>query len=413
MKLVDERKAVTEMSNLRRLKKSFDSIDARQKQIDDLKGQIHAQQTDLKIPPEEREMSERYAQLDDERKAIRDRRSEASKGIDALKKAREEARAEKDKIGAERKKLKDDYYDAKRQYQTYDRQQRMERQARYKAEQEAFDRKKKQERAQARLEEASYPAYGEEIRAAESLLRSLDPSALPQSAETGPGEFAAAAQRKVEDAGFKGTKLAKKGEEEDDYFIGTGPKKGKKGKKNKSQAEKPSNPATSSKGLSKLWNEGTLVQFSLLSIDPPSSPDEIPRVVEQLKEKRRHFLDDRDRKTKEVSCKDSCSSLSCLSMLRVSSRGMFARMLTQGSYQNIEKAKKDIEKLDPSSDARISNGEPTKTQSTRKDYDKDKSTQANGAHILLESAKKDDAADVTAGVAESSLEDSQQGEDDA
>src|SRR5690606_18332957 len=103
---------------------------------------------------------------------------------------------------------------------------------RQRAERERFVKEKKRADAERLLEEAADPAFLEEIRRAVSLLRYLDPSSAtvdkaPLLASSG---LAAEAQRKVDDSGLKGVRLARKEDREDDYLPATSVKKGKKGK---------------------------------------------------------------------------------------------------------------------------------------------------------------------------------------
>jgi len=85
----------------------------------------------------------------------------------------------------------------------------------------------------------------------------------------------------------------KKGEEEESYFVG----KAKKGKKGGAKSSGSAEPTSSSQQLNIPL--ATLSALLSLSIPPPTSSAEIPRVVEDLKTKKAWFEANQDRVTKE------------------------------------------------------------------------------------------------------------------
>lgn len=124
----------------------------------------------------------------------------------------------------------------------------------------------------------------DEILAAEGLIRYFDPS-LPQAAKAlrGPSGFAAEARRSVETSDIQGTKVSKKDEHDDNYFMGTGGKKGKKGKK----GNKPGSPTASTPTEGKFnLTVGIIEEFAKVNVETPSNQSDIPAVLEKLKEKR-------------------------------------------------------------------------------------------------------------------------------
>ncbi|KAF7185757.1 Uncharacterized protein HII31_12859, partial [Pseudocercospora fuligena] len=228
LKIVDERKALDEISKLNRVKKSFSGFSDGQKAIDDLKAKI----------------AEERKKLDDPE----------SKALDYEQEAR---------------RIRDE----KRQ-----------------TENDAYHRGRRQEAAKAKLDDASAPAYDEEIRVARSVLSYFDPSSVTKQEAAGPGKFAAQASRKIDDSATKGTALKKKGDDDDDnYFVGGGGKKKKKGRK------------AAPTGSAEKFNldVGTLDSLARIKIDPPMSQADVPGVVEKIKEKLAFWKEDQDRKTKE------------------------------------------------------------------------------------------------------------------
>lgn len=303
MKLVDEKKALSEITNLNKARKQFSGFDGQQKDIDGLKAKI-AEQKKLLDDPEQKALSEKYTKLQTELDGLKAEQDAAFKDLRSLREETDKARAEQQEKYQKRKELKDAYYQQKRAFQEYEFQARKIRNEKRKQEQIQYVAGKRKAAAAQRLEEASSPAYQDEIIATEGLIRHFDPSALPAKETTSTSKFAASSQRTVDDSGFKGTRVSKKDEDEENYFIGGGGKKGKKGKKS-GAAEAKFN-----------LNIGIIEELAKVGLDAPASQADVPATVEKLKEKLAFWKGDQDRKTKE----------------------------------NIEKAKKEIERLEAEED---------------------------------------------------------------
>ncbi|RYP54873.1 hypothetical protein DL768_000437 [Monosporascus sp. mg162] len=299
MKLVDEKKALTEISNLRKQRKNFAQFDTSQKGIDELRAKIK-ELKDSMDDPEARALSEQYAKIQAELDSIKAEQDEAFQNLNALRDERSQLRElQQEKFQAVRK-LKDEYYAQKKAYAEYERAARQAIREREKAERERIEKEKKKERAQKLLQEASDPAYLEEIRRANTLLRFFDPSSAPTEkapllAQSG---LTAEASRKVDDSGIKGTRLLRKEDREDDYLPAV--KKGKKGKKG----------GASEKGFH--VPHSVINDCASMGIDPPMSAADVPSVVEKVKAKLDHWKADQAAQTQ----------------------------------RNIEKAKKEIERLE-------------------------------------------------------------------
>lgn len=288
MKLVDEKKALSEITTLNKARKQFSGFDGQQKDIDAIKAKI-AEQKKLLDDPEQKALSERYTTLQTELDGLKAEQDEAFKNLKALREETDKARAEQQEKYQARKELKDTYFQQKRAFQEYEFQARKVRNEKRRQEQQQYVAGKRKEAASKRLEEAGAPAYQDEIFATEGLIRHFDPSALPPKETTAASKFAASTQRTVDDAGFKGTRVGKKDADEENYFIGTGGKKGgKKGKKT-GAAETKFN-----------LNIGIIEELAKVGLDAPASQADVPATVEKLKEKLAHWKGDQDRKTKEV-----------------------------------------------------------------------------------------------------------------
>ena len=289
MKLVDEKKALSDISNLRKMRKNFGQLEDSQKQIDDLRAKIK-EIKDSMDDPEQRALSDQYNKIQAEIDTIKAEQDEAYKSLSSLRDERSKLQAEQQEKYTAIRKLKDDYYGQKKAYQAYDREAREARREKQRAEQERYHQERKKAEAERRLAEASDPAYLDEIRRANSLLQFLDPNHKvekgPLMADTGLG---AQAQRSVDDSALKGTKLLRKEDRDEEYAPAV--KKGKKGKKG------------GAGGSSSKFNVPPAVveDCAAMGIDPPMSSADIPAVAEKVRAKLDFWKNDQETQTQRVS----------------------------------------------------------------------------------------------------------------
>ena len=295
MKLVDEKKALSEVSSLRKQRKLFAAFDEQQKGIDDLKTQISEMKKE-KENPEEKALRERYTAIQQQLDDIKLEHDEAFKSLNSLRDEQTSLHADQQAAYAAIRAHKDSYFKAKREYKDYEDAAWKARKERQKAEREAFEKEKRRKIADKKMEEAQNPAYTDEIMSAEGLIRYFDPSSAAAITASEPGKFAAQAQRTVDDSEFKGMKMVKKGDREDDYFMGTGGKKGKKGRKG---GAVPSSSVPQEGGKFNLSID-VIEQLGKVGIEPPMSQSDIPPDVEKLKTKLENWKKDQKRQTDEV-----------------------------------------------------------------------------------------------------------------
>jgi uncharacterized coiled-coil DUF342 family protein len=290
MKLVDEKKALSDISNLRKMRKNFGQFDDSQKQIDDLRAKIK-EIKDSMDDPEQKAMSEKYTKIQAELDSIKAQQDEAYKGINTLRDERSKLQAEQQEKYTAIRKLKDDYHTQRKAYQAYDREAREKQREKRAAESERYRKDRKKADAERVLSEASDPAYLEEIRRANSLLQFLDPEHKeekgPLMAESG---LSAQASRTVDDSGLKGTKLMRKQDREEDYAPAM--KKGKKGKKGGAGG-----------ASSKFFNcpPSVVEDCAFMGIDPPMGSGDVPAVAEKVRAKLDHWKNDQAAQTQRVS----------------------------------------------------------------------------------------------------------------
>lgn len=289
MRLVDEKKALSDISNLRKVRKNFGQFDDSQRQIDDLRAKIK-EIKDSMDDPEQKAMSEKYSKIQAEIDAIKAEQDEAFKGLNSLRDERSKLQAEQQEKWAAIRKIKDDYYGQKKAFQAYEREAREKQRERRKAEHEKYVQERKKADAEKVLAEASDLAYIEEIRRANTLLGFFDPN---HKTEKGPlmaaSGLTAQAQRTVDASGLKGTKLMRKDEREDEYLPAV--RKGKKGKKG--------GAAAATKAYS--CPPSVVEDCAFMGIDPPMSQEEVPAVVEKVRAKLDHWKNDQEAQTQRVS----------------------------------------------------------------------------------------------------------------
>lgn len=296
MKLVDEKKALAEITSLKKLRKNFSGFDDAEKSINDVKSQI----ADLRKTmdnPEARALSDRYNEIQTELDKIKAEQDDAYKNFNGLRDERTKLKDEQQTKWDAKKSIQDTYFQGRKAHRDYEQELWKARQERKKAENEAYAKEKRKKAAAARLEEASSPAYMDEIMTAEGLIKFFDPSSVSDESKAlrGPSGFAAEAQRTVDDSKMKGTVLTKKDDRDDTYFMGTGGKKGKKGKKTPA----PPAPGTPTEGKFNL-SIGVIEELAKINIDPPSSQSDVPEVVEKLKAKATKWRSEQSAKTKEA-----------------------------------------------------------------------------------------------------------------
>ncbi|KAI9794474.1 MAG: hypothetical protein M1833_000387 [Piccolia ochrophora] len=374
MKLVEEKKALADVSSLRKQRKGFAAFDEQQKGIDDIKAQTAELRKGLE-DPEAKALSERYSTIAKELDGIKAEQDAAYKDINALRDERSKLQAEQqEKYGAIRT-IKDGYYSQKKAYSNYEHEAYLARKEKQRSEKDAFERERRKKAAEQRLEEASAKAYIDEILTAEGLIRYFDPSAagtaLPSAEQS---KYAAQASRTVDGSDLKGTLMKKKDDGEENYFMGTGSKKGKKGRKGGSAVGQGGVPPETGRFNLSI---GIIEELGKVNVEPPMSQADVPATVEKLQKKVAHWKEDSDRQTK----------------------------------QNVEKAQREIERLEAEASAHSPSVTANASEDQRTKSAPRKPAMVNGeaekppsgdAALALE---KDAAADVTEDMKKAKLED--------
>lgn len=302
MRLVDEKKALADISSMRKQRKNFAGLDEAQKVITDLKAQIASLKKSMDSP-ESRALSDKYSAIQKELDEIKAQQDGVFKNLNALRDERTKLHGEQQQKYTAIREIKDTYHKARKAYKVYEDEAWKIRRERQKAERDAFEREKKKKIADKKLEEASMLAYTDEILTAQGLIRHFNPSydfaslGLVNKKDQG-SNYRADVGRTVDDSNMKGMRMVKKEDRGDDYFVGTGGKKGKKGKKGSNTASPvPGTPTESKINLS----AGIIEDFAKVKIDPPMNQTDVAGIVEKLAGKITEWKKDQASKTEEVS----------------------------------------------------------------------------------------------------------------
>ena len=293
MKLVDEKKALNEISSLRRVRKTVedfqaeqDSIDADRKELDELRKQLD--------DPEVKAASERFDKIKNE--------------LDELKKESDVAYGSRNQLYDERKQyqeLLDELWSRKKEAQTAYRQEsdkyyqqvkedRAKRAEKQLAQRKAEEVEKKKAHAEQLLDDARHPAFAAEIQDCQTLIDYFSAKTGAAEATTSSSlytknEVAGAPKLELRQVDSTGLVLKKKkGDTEENYFVAKKkPPVPKKGTSTPVPAPPKENPSSNSQQLQLPF--GTLSGLLALSIPPPANAGDVPRVVEDLKTKKAWF----------------------------------------------------------------------------------------------------------------------------
>lgn len=319
LKLVEEKKALSEISQLKRNRKNVENFDKLQSEIDADRAQVDQLKSTLDSP-EAKALNKRYDEIKAELDSIQaeqdkqagsrgkllDQRTELSSKLDALYQAR------RDRQAAFRA-ANDTFYAKLNQ----EREKRIQKQ---REERNAHEAEKRKEHEQQLREEAALPAFAKEIEDCDVLINYFSKgTASAEDAKLGDatngklvGGKALNLRQVNSDAMVpKGAVLKQKNEDEETYFAGNSSKarkpkgKGKRGTpldlSAPAEAAADENAQAGAVGAGEKLNVplGTLSALLALSIPPPANSADVGRVVENLKLKRQYFVSNQARVTRE------------------------------------------------------------------------------------------------------------------
>ncbi|KAF8529016.1 hypothetical protein BU17DRAFT_37943 [Hysterangium stoloniferum] len=300
LKLGDEKRALSEISSLKRSRKTVegfqadqDAITADRTQADELRSQLD--------DPESKAISQRYDAIRGELDELKKESDEAFSGRNKLFDERNALSAELDALYAKKRESAQRFREASDKYWQKVNEERTRRAEKLKAQRAAEEEEKRKEVAERLLEEAKAPAFQAKIEDCQTLIDYFTakvsggsapipaPTTLSTSSKSDVAGVPKLELRQVEQPGEGLVARKKKGEDQESYFVG-GKGKAKRGNKNITPA-----PASASGALNIPF--ATLTALLELSIPPPASNAELPRAIEDLKTKKAWFEANQDKVT--------------------------------------------------------------------------------------------------------------------
>ncbi|EEB91775.1 hypothetical protein MPER_09813, partial [Moniliophthora perniciosa FA553] len=208
----------------------------------------------------------------------------------------------------EKRESSQQFRDANDRYWNKVNEDRARRAERTRVQRAAEEAEKKREIAQRLREEAEIPAFQAQIEDCQTLIDALTGKTTGEvtyksaPSQAGKVDIAGVPKldiRKVEDAPEGMVARKKKGDDDDNYFVAKG-RAGKAGKKTAQPKSSNGSAATEPSASSQLnLPFSTLSALLSLSIPPPTSAADIPRVVEDVGTKKAWFEANQARVTAE------------------------------------------------------------------------------------------------------------------
>ncbi|KAG7449185.1 uncharacterized protein BT62DRAFT_668294 [Guyanagaster necrorhizus] len=298
MKLADEKRAVHEISTCkcnRRTVESFqatqESIEADRHSIDELRKQLDN--------PEFKATSDRFESIKAELDELKREEDEAYVGRAKLFEERDGLQAQLSALFDEKRDSAQRFREANNRYWAKVNEDRARRAERAQAQRAAEEAERRREAVQRLRDEAEIPAYQSQIEDCQTLIAYLSgkntgPSKLNGVPSDPKAQVAGVAKlelRKVE-AAPEGAVVRKKKGEEASYFVAKG-----KGKGRKSAPKPVSTPEPTPGGFNIDFSRFSALLS--LSISPPDSAADVPRVISDLQTKKAWFEANQSRVTAE------------------------------------------------------------------------------------------------------------------
>lgn len=304
--LAAEKRALQDISTLKRNRRTVESFQADQESIEADRRAVDELKKELD-DPESKAVSDRYEAIKAELDELKKESDEAYAGRNKLFEERDEYQAELNVLYNSKRESTQKFRDANDRYWAKINEERARRAEKARAQRAADEHAKKLEIAERLREEASLPAFQAQIEDCQTLIdyfsgktngtitfASTAASLTPKKDVAG---LAKLELRKVDAEPEPGLVVRKKkGEDDEAYFIGGKGKKFKKGGAKVNGSSESSSPSSSTSLNVPL---PTLSALLSLSIPPPTATADVPRVVEDLKIKKSWFEANQSRVTAE------------------------------------------------------------------------------------------------------------------
>ncbi|GAA5977283.1 hypothetical protein JCM10908_004923 [Rhodotorula pacifica] len=313
MKLVDEKKALAEISSLRKHRKTVESFSMQQAAIDADKAKIDEVRKELD-DPEQKAASKKFDELRKELDEVNKRMEDVSKNRDGLFEERNALSKQLDELWQKKKASATAFREANNAYYQKLEAERAKRDERRRAERKEYEDSKRAEINERLLEEAQAPAFEREIEDCQTLIRFFQQRiGLASNGSSSAGglgfnrpKVAIVPElelRKVEQGDFpKGAvPLKKKSEQEEESWGGLASKskKGRKQAGGKAGSSGAADADANNDDEKLNLPFGTLSGLMALGIPAPLTTGEVQKTIDSLLLKKKYFTDNQSRVTKE------------------------------------------------------------------------------------------------------------------
>jgi len=311
MKLAEEKRALQEISSFKRNRRLVEGFQTDQEAIDADRAKVDEIRKELDDPVS-KAASERYDAIRAELDEIKKEGDEAYAGRSKLFEERDNIQNELNKLFNAKRESSQSYREANDRYWNKVNEDRARRAEKARLQRATEEAEKKKEIAERLLEEAQSPAFQAQIEDCQTLIDYFSgkntgnvsfKSITPLYTRSEVAGVPKLEIRKVEEAPEGLVARKKKGEEETNYFVANKKPKAnnnKKGTKPNTVAQEDSpKPAASSASATLNVPLPTLSALLSLSIPPPASQADVPRVVEDLTTKKTWFEANQARQTEE------------------------------------------------------------------------------------------------------------------
>ncbi|KAF9419555.1 hypothetical protein BGZ76_004226 [Entomortierella beljakovae] len=295
LKLVEEKRALSEISVLKKAKKTVEGIQVQQVEIDTIKAEIAALKETIDDQTA-KALSAEYDQIQAQLDEISKAKDEVWKKRNDLFDERTRLQKELDAEYQRKKTVNDEYYEALREFQKFQQEEQVRKR-------EEFQAKKQQELEEKRLaiakeerELAEIPAYTNEIITCDSVYKyllqfSTDEKYVAEAAVVASAPAAASnlSIRQVDTTTNvpTGVMLTKKADKEEEVFFAGKSKKSKGPKEKKAENNSFKFPLA------------VLEQLFELKVVVPTSPADLGKTLDALVEKRDYFKANQEKATAE------------------------------------------------------------------------------------------------------------------
>ncbi|KAI8379565.1 uncharacterized protein BYT42DRAFT_569236 [Radiomyces spectabilis] len=272
VRLVEEKKILQEISQLKRGRDAVEDVDEQQAAIDRERA-IHAELKKNIDTEEAKKLSKQYEELDAEFKNLHLEQNKQWESRNKLFNELTKVRTEKDEEQAKLRTLRDEHRKANDEYYNFVRKLRefKEEQERLRKIQE--EKEKREAAAKQELEEAALPAFESEIALCENLTKYLQGFVAGGSSEEQRTDNGANAPDAPE-----GMVVMKKKDDEE-FFSGASKKKQRGNKANKEK-----------KTDALKLPLATMEAFFDIKVTVPTKISEIPATLEKLKERKAYYV---------------------------------------------------------------------------------------------------------------------------